>query len=478
MEPRVRRFALGRPTSRLSRSIASLLAVSGLLAASCTSEPIVPDETSTTTVVVLPTESSDGADESVSAEIAPLLIAALAADGIPEDVAVCLVDGVLESDDLPAAVRDAFIAGVAGDEPPTDAIAEIFADGTLECGMLEFAAEAAGSELTAALGISEDEARCLTEGLWASEAMQRIYVEIVKAEFAEKPAPSVDPATLDLIVSNYVDLMASCGVNDHMARAAEGEIGISSDTASCFVAESNASEAMRPIIAQTLLQSLASPTTDVDALLEMSDSVQAENEDALQTATIDALLLCATDAELEAIGLNTPAGLPPEVAGYQLWASDLTRELNTLSEGYGDRNWVFGVYGDDELRYRLVVSVTDGPSVDESDPATLREWIPAEGLFAIEGGFDMESRPATSRTVDGGTRLTCSPGFVGDDSEIEIARDIFNDVGWDEAITLDWVSAMCFFTNATHVGFIKSDARDSIDELAVIAGQIALELAN
>lgn len=60
---------------------------------------------------------------------------------------------------------------------------------------------------------------------------------------------------------------------------------------------------------------------------------------------------------------------------------------------------------------------------------------------------------------------------------MKVARGFYYDDGWDEAITFDWVSAMCFFDNTTHVGFIKSDTRDSIDDLMAITRNIALELA-
>jgi hypothetical protein len=194
----------------------------------------------------------------------------------------------------------------------------------------------------------------------------------------------------------------------------------------------------------------------------------------MMIAGISGLLLtsCVLDR-----GASDETSLPLQVGGYSLVPRGWLTELSTVSEGYGDRDWVFGFYGDDELRYRIVASVSDGPSLEGIDLETLRNWIPAEGLFAIEGGFDMEWSEATSLTVEGDTRLTCSPGFAGDDLEVQVARGFYREDGWDEAVRWDLVSAMCFFDNATHVGFIKSDTGDSIDDLMAIAQGITLELA-
>jgi hypothetical protein len=457
--------------------IMMVVGVSGVLLASCTSEPVVLAETSTTGVSAPLAEPTDDTDGTRFSEIAPFLSDSLAAEGIPGDVADCLVAGVLESDELPAAIWDAFNAD--GDEPPSELFAEIVTEDFVECGMLDHVADLTASEMAAAMDISVDAAQCLTVGIWGSEVMERTFIDLVKAGISEEPAPPLEPATLDQMATSYIESLSSCGVTDELAENVALEMGVSSNTASCFTTELYASEAMRPVMKQAMLEGLAAQTTDVDALLEMSDSLQADIEGVLDAATVEALAVCATEQELETMGLAALGQLPLRVGGYFLWPSDLTTELNSLSEGYGDRNWAFGVYGDDELelRYRLVVSVTDGPSLSSIDLEALRDSIPAEGLFAIEGGFDMDWTEETSLTVEGETRLACSPGFVGDSLEVKVARGFYYDDGWDEAITFDWVSAMCFFDNTTHVGFIKSDTRDSIDDLMAITRNIALELA-
>ncbi|MFC2153463.1 hypothetical protein ACFLQ7_02390 [Actinomycetota bacterium] len=446
-----------------------------VLLVSCTSEPTGIAETSTTHVSSTLAEPTGDTDESQFAEVRPFLSEFLAAEGIPADVADCLIASVLESEQLPAAIWDAINAN--GDEPPSELFADIVTKDFVECGMLDHAADLAASEMGPALGISVDAAECLTQGIWGSEAMEKTFIDVVKAEISEQPVPPIEPALLDQMVTSYLESLWSCGVIEELSEDLALAMGVSGDTAICVITDLYASAAMRPVMEQTMLEGLAAPTTDVDALLEMSSSIYADNEGAVEAATVEAVSACATEQELETMGLAGLGQLPLRVGGYFLWASDFTTQLNSLSEGYGDRNWVFGFYGDDELRYRLVVSVTDGPSLQAIDLASLRDWIPAEGLFAIEGGFDMDWTDETSLTVEGETRLACSPGFVGDSSEVEIARGFYDDGGWDEAISFDWVSAMCFFDNPTHVGFIKSDARDSIDDLIAIAQGITLELA-
>lgn len=444
------------------------LASVGLVIGACSGDqPRDPqqgaEESERITTSVAPVDIED--DEARTLALGQLATAMSEDIGISRDVAACILGTLAEIEEVRRALAVALVGATSGGDPPnpfdqpSEEMARAYAGASLDCGVLTDDV----SEISGGLGVSEASAACLLNEIIESGEFRSIIEASIVADLMGLPAPAPTATERAVVSADFVTASSQCGIQ---AELGGGVLAVE------LASDLGVSEASGVCVMRSLLQVDAYMALMGDGLVagligdESVDPVDRYSEE-INEATIAAILKCLSHDELVILGMVVPSVIPDTVAGFAWIPSEVMAEIGSVVGGYGGHSWIFAIYGDDMIRYRVVVAREVGAADSSTDMEDLRSKIPAEGLFAIEGGFDMKFDEVLDETR-GDVHLTCAPGFVGDETEVRWARSNYDQDEWNDAVDFGLVRAMCFF-EGTVIGFIVSDNHDDLAELMDIA---------